>query len=164
MSASRRQQGVVLVVVLVLLTVLTLLGTTAMRTSTLEERIAGNGLARLAALQVAETGLRQGEQRVRGFLGPADPTPGSDGGSGLWALGAADPDADADPWWRERDPGWWTDVGGVVIEQQAFVKDTLTLGQPADLAGWYFYRITTRATVPAGRAAVVLRSTYARRY
>ena len=54
-----RQSGAVLIVAMIILVVLTLLGVTAMNTSSLEERIAANTQASVHAFQAAETGYSQ---------------------------------------------------------------------------------------------------------
>lgn len=60
----QRQRGVVLIVSLILLMVLTLIGVTAMQTSTLEERMAGNAWDKQRAFQAAEAALRAAENRL----------------------------------------------------------------------------------------------------
>ncbi|GMQ96309.1 MAG: hypothetical protein BMS9Abin14_853 [Gammaproteobacteria bacterium] len=54
-----RQSGAVLIVALVILVILTLLGVTAMNTTSLQERIASNTQEQVHAFQAAETGLNQ---------------------------------------------------------------------------------------------------------
>jgi type IV pilus assembly protein PilX len=56
-----RQTGAALVIGLILLLVMTLLGVTAMRGTTLQERMAGALSDQNVAFQAAETALRQGE-------------------------------------------------------------------------------------------------------
>lgn len=56
------QKGVVLISSLVLLLVMTLLGVSAMNTTTLQEKMAGNNLDRERAFQAAEAALRDAEQ------------------------------------------------------------------------------------------------------
>ena len=58
------QRGAVLIVALVLLLVLTVLGTASIRDTTMEERMAGNFRDRSAALEAAESALRTGEAGV----------------------------------------------------------------------------------------------------
>ena len=58
------QRGAVLIVALVLLLVLTVLGTASMRDTSMEERMAGNFRDHNAALQAAETALRTGEEGI----------------------------------------------------------------------------------------------------
>lgn len=62
---SQKQLGAVFITGLIFLVVITLLGITAMKTATLEERMAGNLRDRNLALQVAEMGLRYAEQHIR---------------------------------------------------------------------------------------------------
>ena len=57
----RSQRGAVLIVALVLLLVLTVLGTAGIQDTTMEERMAGNFRDHSAAMQAAETALRVGE-------------------------------------------------------------------------------------------------------
>lgn len=53
----QRQRGIVLIVGLVFLLVLTIIGVTALRTSTLEERMAGNMMSKTLAFQDAESAI-----------------------------------------------------------------------------------------------------------
>jgi len=55
----RHQSGAVLIVAMIILVVLTLLGITAMNTSSLQEKIASNTQEQVHAFQAAETGLNQ---------------------------------------------------------------------------------------------------------
>nr|MCU0936636.1 PilX N-terminal domain-containing pilus assembly protein [Gammaproteobacteria bacterium] len=57
---ARSQRGAVLIVALILLAVLTLLGVTAMSTTSLEEKMAANTQEGTRAFQIAETGLATG--------------------------------------------------------------------------------------------------------
>ncbi len=58
-SAPRRQQGIVLVVSLVILMILTILGMAAMSTSSLEIKMSGNAQETTRALEAAESGLNR---------------------------------------------------------------------------------------------------------
>lgn len=64
-SSPYKQQGAVFATSLIFLVVITLLGVTAMKTATLEERMAGNLRDRNLALQAAEMGLRYAQQHIR---------------------------------------------------------------------------------------------------
>ena len=59
------QSGAALAVVLVLLLVMTLLGTAVLRNTLLDERMSGNLYDRNLAFQAAESGLREAEQRLQ---------------------------------------------------------------------------------------------------
>src|SRR6266705_766926 len=63
-----RQLGVALVIALVFLLLLTILGITAMSTTSLEEKMAGNVKDRNSALQSAEIALVTGENWVANLL------------------------------------------------------------------------------------------------
>jgi type IV pilus assembly protein PilX len=56
-----RQHGAILIVSLLMLLVMTLIGVTAVSTTTLEEKMAGNARQRQLAFQAAESALREAE-------------------------------------------------------------------------------------------------------
>jgi len=58
-SNRNHQSGAVLIVAMIILVILTLLGVTAMNTTSLQERIASNTQEQVHAFQAAETGLNQ---------------------------------------------------------------------------------------------------------
>jgi len=59
-----RERGVSLLVALIFLIILTILGLTAMRVATMEERMSGNAHDRSLAFQAAEAGLRDAESDI----------------------------------------------------------------------------------------------------
>ncbi len=61
----KNQQGSILVFSLVILLIMTLLSTTAMRTSILEEKIAGNNHNQKTAFQAADSALNETEQMLQ---------------------------------------------------------------------------------------------------
>jgi type IV pilus assembly protein PilX len=88
-----RQRGVVLAVGLVILVVMTLLGVTAMRSSTVEEIMAGNLKDRNIAFQGAEAALRAGEAALQSGTTTAStalPNPATWDGQSPAATGALD--------------------------------------------------------------------------
>lgn len=64
-QTGKRQQGVVLLVGLIMLLLMTVVGLAAIRGSNLQETMAGNMRERQVAFQVAEAGLRQGENFIQ---------------------------------------------------------------------------------------------------
>ncbi|MGH8373255.1 MAG: pilus assembly PilX family protein [Gammaproteobacteria bacterium] len=66
-----RQEGVVLVITLILLLVLTLVGLAATSSTSLEERMTGNQRDMQVAFQAAEAGLRDGESALQNSTLPA---------------------------------------------------------------------------------------------
>jgi type IV pilus assembly protein PilX len=65
MSIKHSQQGAALITGLIFMVVLTLLAVAAMRTTSLDEKMAANALNQDAAFQAAEAALRQGVLAVR---------------------------------------------------------------------------------------------------
>lgn len=59
-TPPRTQTGTVLVVAMILLLVLTMLGVTALNTTSMEERMASNSQEQARAFQAAETGVSKG--------------------------------------------------------------------------------------------------------
>ena len=79
-TLERRQRGMVLVVSLIILVVITLLAISAMRVTTLEERMAGNTRDRQLAFQAAEYALREAQDYLStAVLGTFSATGGSGG-------------------------------------------------------------------------------------
>ena len=64
---SNKQQGTVLVLSLIILSVLTLVAVTGMKTSITEEKMTGNLRDRELAYQAAEAALRQARTDIRWF-------------------------------------------------------------------------------------------------
>jgi type IV pilus assembly protein PilX len=67
----QQQRGISLVVVLLFLVIMMGLGTTAIRTATIEEKLSGNERDQQIAFEAAEAALRDGERYVRSSLSPA---------------------------------------------------------------------------------------------
>ena len=72
-NLSNRQQGAVLIVALVLLTVLTFIAVTALNTSSMEEKMAGNTQESHRSFQTAETGLANSFATASMFVLTEDP-------------------------------------------------------------------------------------------
>ena len=63
-KTHKRQQGVVLLTGLIMLLLMTVVGLAAIRGSNLQETMAGNMRERQVAFQIAESGLREGEEFI----------------------------------------------------------------------------------------------------
>ena len=177
--APGRQIGAVLVISLLILLVLTILGMSAMGTAGLEEKMAGNARAKNLGFQAAGSGLRVGEARFQGATSlhgagtwaNTIPVVGGTGTDKIWAkdatgISAADPQTAS--WWSANAIALTGNFGDpdpdprYVIEEYAFVPDTL---DPEDLAkriGVFYFRVTAHGVV--GNTPTVLQSIYAKRY
>lgn len=182
---DRSEQGAALVVALVLLLVITILGLSSMRGTSLQERMSANLRDRGLAFQAAEAALREAEASL-GALAPSDfPPP-------LEAARLADDVCDNNPcvdglcsrpdpkcpdrWlsdaaWRNVSAELGAGLGTLVIPPQYFIEHI-----PADIPSWpgcdrevpmspncimptNFFRITARSAA-AGRSTVILQSTF----
>lgn len=177
-----KQQGVALVVSLIILLLTTIIGVTAMQGTTLEDRMATNMVDRNLAFEAAEAALRDAESWLMGQS--VNPGTTSDGSSGIWTngtpflLGDGDDTNDTNTThidWANDGTEYGTLTGvtaltGVaaqphyLIEQYAFIPDdesteTLSLGR-----GFFYYRVTTRATGGSTNAQVTLQMMFRKRY
>ncbi len=72
--SGKRQSGAALITGLIFMVVLTMIGVTAARMSTLEERMSGNMRDRSVAMQAAELALRDAERDIRNQFAPGAAT------------------------------------------------------------------------------------------
>jgi type IV pilus assembly protein PilX len=105
LSPKSRQTGAALVTGLIFMLVLTIIVVSALRSATLEERMAANARNRQLALQAAEAVLRDAEAVINSGAAPFDPfTPGSftsDCASGLCTVAVSG----STPKWKTVDWG-----------------------------------------------------------
>ena len=172
-TPAKRQRGAVLVVSLIMLLLLTMLGLSGMRGTTLDERMAGNMRDQDLAFQAAEAALRTGET----VLAPLVAIPAACAFGETCTAYARDTFSDAET----EDNAWWTTNGieyGTVgtkdlaavtadprylIEENAYVKDSMTIGHGAP-TGRDIYLLTARGTGQTNDADVRLQITYAKRF
>lgn len=164
-ALAKSQQGVALVISLVLLVLVTILALAGARTANLEEKMAANGYDRNLAFQAAEAALREAEISVAA----SRPTPAS--GSSCSNGICPQPVNGATPRWEDQSFTGWTNA-------------TVSLGTLAGTTPQYFieylgssfpcrdgesppslfckrYRITARSHPGTDRATVTLQSIYA---
>jgi type IV pilus assembly protein PilX len=184
-SGRLRQSGTALITCLLLLLVLTVLGIVMMRTSVMQERMAGNTRDLNMALQGGEAGLRSGEA-VRAALpsvpipvpSPATPcTPVCD--IGVLPIAVTDT-AQFD--WTNANNATKYGQGGVAaslsgaagsgklndeprytLEYAGFMPDGPESAQTWS-DGRVVFQVTSRSTGGSGMTNTVVRSTYARRF
>jgi len=82
MKTIQKQHGAVLIISMIILLLLTILGITSMRTTQLEERMAGNARDRHVAFEAAEAGLLDAETFVQTII--TDTPFDLDGSDGLY--------------------------------------------------------------------------------
>lgn len=161
------QKGVVLVVTLIMLVLLTLVAVSSMKTTILEEKMAGNYKDRNTAFQAAEAGLRAGEQ----YLAVTTILPIFDGTT----IGLYQPTSSGEARWNsvnwsnaEQVISYTGSLGAVADAPRYIIEElppvtvqgnTLQAGRIEENT---YYRITSRAVGGTDTAVVMLQSTYKR--
>ena len=183
--APNHQRGMVLVLALVFLLLLTIMGITALNTTSLEEKMSGNVKDRNLAFQAAESALILAESWINAQIGkPVFPSTSN----GLYLPDAGvsgDPDG-VDNW----NENIWSGTNVVTYPNTPGVSGSGTLGkintQPKYIiedmgekqesggsvvtntsyksSGTTVLRVTARGTGGTDAAQVVLQSTYARAF
>lgn len=178
------QRGAALVISMLILIVLTIIGVSAMQSTTIEERMARNMRDKAVAFQAGELALTAGENWIDTQLTRPIPVgtcaaPPCD----VWDVDDINPGVA--PWWQNKlhDQAFWQaqarsftgPVSGVenaprfVVEEQVFARDNLTIGT-GPITGKTYYRVTSRGATGAptagatDRAQVVIQSTFVKRF
>ena len=179
---SYRQRGAALITSLIILLVLTVLGVSAMSTSSLEELMAGNLRDQDLSFQAAEAALKDAERFVDTWGGmPPAATSGGDN-NGLYAIdnfGAYELTAfDTTNVWANNiattygaDTGIAiSDLGDVqalpmyIIEEEDFVAKDASFKAQTQREGAYYYRVTARGVGASSNAVTILQTTVAKRF
>ncbi|WP_018144619.1 MULTISPECIES: PilX N-terminal domain-containing pilus assembly protein [unclassified Thioalkalivibrio] len=159
---TSRQRGSALIVALVMLLLMTLIGVTAMQTTILQERMAGNTRDRQMAFEAAEAALREGESflsnpsSTAGFLDPAEP-----GDPPVWDtvdwLGSSATSVTFSQTGTElvRNPAY-------IIEELGIASDELNLAADEPAPETRMYRITATGWGGSEGAIVRLQTSYRR--
>lgn len=166
-NSASNQRGAVLIVALVMLLLLTIIGLAGMQDSNLQESMAGNMRDRNIAFQVAEAGLRAGENELRKatitapvaapVARPGDPCFWWSCGSGTVFNWAASPAVTAPLNYGVPNPQYVIELlpalpAATIGNSAKFGEDTLSR----------VYRVTSRAGGGTGDSVVVLQSTFKR--
>jgi type IV pilus assembly protein PilX len=167
----QRQRGAAMVIALIMLLILTVIGTATARMTLLEERMTGNTQDHRVAFQAAEAALREGEDFLEQPV-----LPDFTGAAGLYQ--PAEPDQD--PLWRTLDFNspldavpydGLADAAGSLSRASAsyFIEELprvptggVSLAADTAVDDARFYRVTARGVGIAGVAAVTLQTTYRR--
>lgn len=180
--AVARQGGAVLIVGLIMVLLMTIIGLAAVRGSNLQETMAGNMRERNVAFQVAEAGLRVGEERVEESALNASDFEGNIAGfyMDLGVPANNDFDAPLRQWdgdeWKARAIETDLELDDSVQERPLYlVERVVVLAQDAaekegsgiDLGSLDetgveedYYRVTARGESASGTSQAVVQSTY----
>jgi len=178
---SRQQRGAALITSLIILLVLTVLGVSAMSTSSLEELMAGNLRDQNLSFQAAEAALQDGERYIDSWGGtpPAATSDGSNSGVytrdefGLYESTAFNTSV----WNNAVATTYGADTGIAIsslgevqalpmyiIEEEDFVAKDASFRAQTQREGAYYYRVTGRGVGASSNAVTLLQTTVARRF
>jgi type IV pilus assembly protein PilX len=175
MKAHAVQSGAVLIVSLIMLLLMTIIGIAGMRTTVLEEKMAGNLGDLNVAFEAAESALREGEVWLTN-LSSSKPDPVGSCTTApcniVFARDSIIPMGTGAAW---NTPAVRTYAGASLIpnvvrqpeyylEHERFQSDSLNEGLPSDNTGRDIYRVTARGTGGSATTQAILRTTYARRF
>lgn len=170
---TKKQDGVVLIISLIMLVLLTIIGITAMQVSNLEEKMAGNSKEYNSAFQAAETTLRSAETYINSLATLGD---FNDSLPGFLSEGTADPDYKASSTWSSANSALGPAISGLItpryiikhVGQQGDSENTgLTVsGYGESLAGSAvtLFRVTSSSTGSTDQSRVVLQSYFGKRF
>jgi type IV pilus assembly protein PilX len=165
-----QQKGAVLIVSIIILLVLTLINVTAMQTTSLEEKMAGNMRNKNLAFQAAEAALRAGE----GYLSSATLDPFNDsnglyqpstGSEQRWEMVDWYTPADVRTYDEDSDGGDLNDLASMptyIIEELSVDTETSGSLEAGTLKEGKLYRVTSRGMGGTANAVVMLQSVYRR--
>ena len=155
-TGHNRQKGAALIVSLVMLLLLTIVGVSSVRMTSMQERMAGNLQFRTTAFEWAEEAARFGEEEALGF---GDGATFNDT-NGLYETNASG----GVPRWRDSGTNWRQDSeleGEYILEQIGEVpRDPSCQLNAAATCFSMLYRVTARAEVENTGAGVMVQSTY----
>lgn len=168
----RSQSGAALIVSLVILLLMTMIGTFAMRTTVMEEKMAANQRDHEMAMMAAEIALRDAEKVIISWPELPIATDSADNNN-VWNRNAMDPDqTNANVWWDERNASWWKTYGiastkpanvaeapRYIIEELQSVDVERGEGIASNKATLHYYRVTARGVGASSLATVLLQST-----
>lgn len=166
--AYQTQRGVVLIVCLVFMLIMTVIAASAMQSTTLQERMAGNARDTNSAFQAAEAALRAAERVLQGAsLGTFN------GSNGLYQQCAVSATTCSTPDWSARSSTGWLSIsnfgGGVSAAPQYYIEElpdveqqSVSLDADSARTPLAIYRITARGFGVSDKSMVVLRTIYRR--
>lgn len=168
MKPRQQQCGATLMISLLILLVMTLIGVTAMDTSNLEEKMAGNERDHQLAFEAAEAAMRQAEEYVTNNIVSTAAFDGSN--TGLYALNS-NPDLNASATWTnsltyggaissiKTAPKYIVEVMGTVGNEDINIAG---YGESSGTGTVTTFRVTARGTGGSDNSVVMLQSYFGR--
>lgn len=174
------QRGAALIMALMFLTILTILGVTAMSGASLEEKMAGNLKEQTVAFEAAETAVTAGETIVAALTEMPKILPGAsadttfDGEAGWYDVKTGAVEWKTHAWSASTGSANYSGLTNVYTQPKHIIEETAviengSLRVPTDYianrkTGKVFYRITGRGTGGTDAAQAIVQSVYAKQF
>jgi len=166
-------RGITLIVCLIFLTLLSMLGASALTATGFNEKMTSNALQRNLSFQSADSSLRNGEQWL--FAQSAHPAPVAACGTPpcqVWQANILPTLASqSDTWWQLNGTPFNSSLGSgiketpvYILEESLFVPDDLNPSTTTARSGTYYYTVTAEGVGPTTDSQAIVQSIYATRY
>ena len=167
----KQQRGTVLIMALLFLIIMTLLGTSHIRTATLEEKISLNLIEANHSFQSAESGLRDAEKwLVNQNSKPLAVATCTSAPCDVWQINVLPNLAtQSNAWWQSNGRIFSSSLSTVmppyhVISEYYFIPDDLNPDTQVSGAGLHYYTVTAAGTGGNESAQSVVQSVFATRF
>lgn len=166
-TANPKERGAALITALIILLVMTLLGITAVTTSSLQERMAGNMRDQYMAQQAGDSIIRDGENWIFKLLTRPTPACSPSPTERVWDYSCLDVAAQNDAWWAAN--GYTSNVSNAYVNQNPrYVNEHLQRVSEGSLADnkkvfRHYYRTNGWSVGASDYARGLFRSVYSRR-
>jgi type IV pilus assembly protein PilX len=181
---TKQQKGAALILSLLILLVMTLIGVTAMQTTTMEERMAGNMNDQSHAMQAAEAAIYAAETELEGYVNtndfnttgylrtqgnsPSDPftttwTDGTDGSGGNGSSGDSK-ETTLSGWTLGTAPKYYIEELGAISNSDSNTSINLTNNYTPSGTETNKFRITARGTGLSDDSKVYIRTHYGKQF
>jgi type IV pilus assembly protein PilX len=165
-TPTTNERGAALIITLLILLIMTLLGITAITTSSLQEKMAGNMRDQYMAQQAGDSILRDGESWIFKLFTRPKPSCSPSAAERVWDYSCLDVAAQNDTWWLAN--GYTANVGNTYVNQNPRYVDEHLQRVQEDLSKTppvyrHFYRTTGWSVGASDYARGLFQSVFSRR-
>lgn len=161
-----KERGAALIITLLILLIMTLLGISAITTSSLQEKMAGNMRDQYMAQQAGDSILREAESWIRNLATRPTKSCAPSAAERVWHYSCLDVSAQNDAWWAAN--GYTPYVGNSYVNQNPRYANEVLQQVPDQLGKqppvyWYYYRTNGWSVGASDYARGLLQSVLSRR-
>lgn len=170
-TPPKKQQGVVIILGLLLMLVLTVLGIASMGKASLSEKITSNSRETQVAFNAAESALKDGENWLADQTTIVKSDATCQSGCTVWPKDTlTSSNYKNDSWWNSSNAtSFSSTLSGVstqpayTLEEHAFIPDELSPDAASKGIGYYYYKVTSKGIGANINSKVYLESIYVKK-